>query len=72
MVGQYSFWIYYFSVCHLLGDFLEAVDRDQDKAFKVYQENCETGNFARSCYKCATYTASGQGGQKKDLLKVSF
>ncbi|XP_059483378.1 cytochrome c oxidase assembly factor 7 homolog [Neocloeon triangulifer] len=42
-------------VCHLLGDYLEAVKKDESKARKVYQTNCEDRDFGRSCHKSGTY-----------------
>jgi hypothetical protein len=61
-----------FTVCHLLGDYLEAIDKNYEKAWKVYKDNCDTGNFARSCVKCGDYLAFGKGGQKQDKVKVSI
>lgn len=53
-----------------MGDYLESIDNDPDKAFKIYKENCDTANFAKSCYKCGGYLAVGKGVPKKDQSKV--
>jgi TPR repeat protein len=43
------------AVCHLLGDYLEAIKKDESKARKVYQTNCEDRAFGKSCYKSGLY-----------------
>ncbi|KAF5294358.1 hypothetical protein FQR65_LT10811 [Abscondita terminalis] len=48
-------------VCHLLGDYLEAIDKDFTKASKVYKSNCDDYKFAKSCYKFASYSLLGKG-----------
>jgi len=42
-------------VCHLLGDYLEAIKKDEDKARKVYVTNCEDRTFGQSCHKSGMY-----------------
>ncbi|CAA9995361.1 unnamed protein product [Nesidiocoris tenuis] len=49
-------------VCHLLGDFLESISKDYQKASKVYRSNCEDYNFGHSCYKIGTYYLTGKAG----------
>jgi len=39
----------------LLGDYLETIENNPDKAAKIYKENCDERNFGRSCYKYAAY-----------------
>ncbi|KAL1130440.1 hypothetical protein AAG570_011688 [Ranatra chinensis] len=51
-------------VCHLLGNYLEAISKDFDKAGKVYKSNCDDYNFAKSCLKTANYMVTGRGGFK--------
>ncbi|KAK5638472.1 hypothetical protein RI129_012767 [Pyrocoelia pectoralis] len=48
-------------VCHLLGDYLEAIDNDYKKASKVYKTNCDEYKYPKSCYKYATYALLGKG-----------
>ncbi|CAG0917526.1 unnamed protein product [Notodromas monacha] len=52
-------------VCHLLGDYFEAVSRDFEKAAKIYRTNCDDYKFARSCHKYGNYGFLGRGGVKK-------
>uniref|UniRef100_R4G3T6 Cytochrome c oxidase assembly factor 7 n=1 Tax=Rhodnius prolixus TaxID=13249 RepID=R4G3T6_RHOPR len=58
-------------VCHLLGDYLEAISKDFHKAAKVYKSNCEDFNYSKSCYKIGNYHMAGKGGvvqsQEKSL-----
>lgn len=56
-----------FIVCHLLGDFLEAIKKDYKKARKIYKTNCEDHKYAKSCFKYGTYVALGKGGEKADM-----
>lgn len=58
-------------VCHLLGDYLEAIKKNYEKSFKVYQNNCDESNFAKSCIKAGDYFVKGKGGVKEDKIKVS-
>lgn len=56
----------FISVCHLLGDYLEAVKKDYEKARKVYKSNCDDYKFAKSCFKFGTYALLGKAGLKED------
>ncbi|XP_021949176.1 cytochrome c oxidase assembly factor 7 homolog [Folsomia candida] len=60
-------------VCHLLGDFMEAVKKDWAKAARVYKVNCEDYNYGHSCYKLGNYTFMGKGEVKIDhALAVTY
>jgi cytochrome c oxidase assembly factor 7 len=48
----------------LLGDFLEAIKKDFEKASKVYRSNCDDYNYANSCFKFGEYTFLGKGDPK--------
>lgn len=50
-----------FVVCHLLGDYLEAIKKDFEKASKVYRSNCDDYNYGHSCLKYGNYTFLGKG-----------
>ncbi|XP_055388840.1 cytochrome c oxidase assembly factor 7 homolog [Condylostylus longicornis] len=55
-------------VCHLLGDYLEGIKKDFEKASKVYKSNCDDYGYAKSCYKYGNYSFLGKGksGSKGD------
>ncbi|XP_024887146.1 cytochrome c oxidase assembly factor 7 homolog [Temnothorax curvispinosus] len=53
-------------VCHLLGDYYEAVNADMAKAASLYKTTCDQYNYARSCAKFGDFKAIGKGC-KKDL-----
>ncbi|XP_030037748.1 cytochrome c oxidase assembly factor 7 homolog [Manduca sexta] len=53
-------------VCHLLGDYLEAIKKDFNKAAKVFKSNCLDYNFGKSCLKIGNYTLVGKGNEKGD------
>jgi len=42
-------------ICQLLGDYLETIENNPDKAAKIFKDNCDEHNFGRSCYKYASY-----------------
>ncbi|XP_071449769.1 cytochrome c oxidase assembly factor 7 homolog [Hetaerina americana] len=71
---EYRFGCYHerkIDVCHLLGDYLEAIKKDYQKAAKVYKANCDGQKYAKSCYKYATYSYLGKGKVPKDQ-KTAF
>lgn len=49
------------SACHLLGDYLESIKKDFEKASKVYRSNCDDYGYARSCLKYGNYSFLGKG-----------
>ncbi|XP_026748497.2 cytochrome c oxidase assembly factor 7 homolog [Galleria mellonella] len=51
-------------VCHLLGDYLEAIKKDFEKAAKVFKSNCLDYNFGKSCLKYGNYALVGRGNIK--------
>lgn len=53
-------------VCHLLGDYLEAIKKDFDKAAKVFKSNCVDYKFGKSCLKIGNYCLLGRGKDKSD------
>ncbi|XP_063547614.1 cytochrome c oxidase assembly factor 7 homolog [Cydia strobilella] len=53
-------------VCHLLGDYLEAIKKDFEKAAKVYKSNCVDYKFGKSCLKYGNYCLVGRGKEKGD------
>lgn len=53
-------------VCHLLGDYLEAIKKDFEKAGKVFKSNCEDYNYGKSCLKYGNYVLIGRGKDKPD------
>lgn len=48
-------------MCHLLGDYLETIHRDYEKARKVYQSTCDDYGYAKSCLKYGNYAFVGRG-----------
>lgn len=50
-----------FLVCHLLGDYLESIKKDFEKASKVYRSNCDDYGYSRSCLKFGNYSFLGKG-----------
>ncbi|CAO1439482.1 unnamed protein product [Diamesa tonsa] len=48
-------------VCHLLGDYLESIKKDFDKASKVYRSNCDDYGYGKSCLKFGNYSFLGKG-----------
>ncbi|XP_028158883.1 cytochrome c oxidase assembly factor 7 homolog isoform X2 [Ostrinia furnacalis] len=57
-------------VCHLLGDYLEAIKKDFEKAAKVYKSNCLDYKYGKSCLKFGNYTLVGRGREKGDAAEA--
>ncbi|XP_058064313.1 cytochrome c oxidase assembly factor 7 homolog [Anopheles bellator] len=59
-------------VCHLLGDYLEGIRKDFEKAAKVYRSNCDDYNYGKSCLKYGNYSFLGKGraSEKGDPAKA--
>lgn len=55
-----------FPVCHLLGDYLEGVKKDFEKASKVYRSTCDDYGYSKSCLKYGKYAILGKGGNGQD------
>lgn len=53
-------------VCHLLGDYLEGVKKDFEKASKVYRSTCDDYGYSKSCLKYGKYAILGKGGNGAD------
>ncbi|XP_012267497.2 cytochrome c oxidase assembly factor 7 homolog [Athalia rosae] len=52
-------------VCHLLGDFLESINKDFKGAAQTYKENCDERKYALSCRKYGNYAFIGKGLDKE-------
>ena len=61
-------------VCHLLGDYMEGIKKDFEKASKVYRSNCDDYGYAKSCLKFGNYSFLGKGrattNEKGDSLQA--
>ncbi|XP_055337713.1 cytochrome c oxidase assembly factor 7 homolog [Paramacrobiotus metropolitanus] len=58
--------------CHRLGEFLEAVRNDYEKAAVVFQQNCDANNFTKSCFKFANYKIVGRGCTSDRQLALQY
>jgi len=54
-------------VCHLLGDYMESISKDFQKAGRIYRTNCDDYQYGRSCYKAGHYYFAGKGGLDKSI-----
>ncbi|XP_050668521.1 cytochrome c oxidase assembly factor 7 homolog [Leptidea sinapis] len=57
-------------VCHLLGDYLEAIKKDFSKAGKVFKNNCLEYKYGKSCLKIGNYNLIGKGLDKSDTQEA--
>jgi len=48
--------------CQLLAEYMERIKMDFEKAFKIYQVNCDTNSFPNSCGKAGYYLCTGDAG----------
>ena len=42
---------------------MERIKMDFEKAFKIYQVNCDTNSFPNSCGKAGYYLCTGDAGE---------
>ena len=56
----------YFSseACDLLGNFMEQINQDYHKAFKIYQTACDEYKFGHSCQRVGSYLFAGKAVEK--------
>ncbi len=54
--------------CHLLGDFMESINKDFERAFQIYKTNCLDYDHSHSCAKVAGYKSKGRAC-KKDWVR---
>lgn len=47
--------------CHLLGEYMSKIQDDVKRAAKVFKDNCDKNNFARSCTQFGTNLFHGRG-----------
>lgn len=50
--------------CHRLADFHEAFKKDFEKAFTVFETNCNDNKFGHSCFKAGNYSMIGRACEK--------
>uniref|UniRef100_A0A915CSS2 Uncharacterized protein n=1 Tax=Ditylenchus dipsaci TaxID=166011 RepID=A0A915CSS2_9BILA len=46
--------------CYLLGEYMEAVERNYKESLKLFKENCEERQDGKSCFKYASYLRAGR------------
>ena len=46
--------------CHLLGEYMEAIEQNFVKSFELFRDNCELRKYPKSCYKYAMYLLNGK------------
>ncbi|KAG7200739.1 hypothetical protein KM043_001288 [Ampulex compressa] len=59
-------------VCHLLGDFTEAIKKDFKKAAAIYKMNCDDYNYGRSCGKYGAFSVIGKGCQQDQAVAYKY
>lgn len=64
---EYRFGCYYEKdgkACDLLGNFMEQINQDYHKAFKIYQTACDEYKFGHSCQRVGSYLFAGKATEK--------
>ncbi|XP_014477899.1 PREDICTED: uncharacterized protein LOC106746160 [Dinoponera quadriceps] len=59
-------------VCHLLGDYYEAINEDIKKAASLFKMNCDNYNYGRSCAKYGDFLAVGKGCKQNVPLAYEY
>ncbi|RWS15458.1 Sel1 repeat-containing protein 1-like protein [Dinothrombium tinctorium] len=47
--------------CHLLADYLDTIEREYEKAARIYKQNCFENNYAHSCFSYGKALFYGRG-----------
>jgi len=47
-------------VCHLLGDYYEAINMQPERAAAMYKSTCDKYDYGRSCAKFGDFKAVGE------------
>lgn len=54
-------------VCHLLGDYLQSIEKAYKKALNVFKSNCDDAKFGLSCDAFGRMAFRGQGMEGPDI-----
>lgn len=54
------FFFFVILACHLLGDYLESVEKKSEQASELYKKNCDENNYGHSCRKYGAYLIKGE------------
>uniref|UniRef100_A0A8D8WP42 Cytochrome c oxidase assembly factor 7 homolog n=2 Tax=Cacopsylla melanoneura TaxID=428564 RepID=A0A8D8WP42_9HEMI len=57
--------------CHLLGDYLDAIQKDMEKAMKVYKANCDDAAYPRSCFQYGRLLMRDKNITEQEKLDVA-
>ena len=60
------------TACHLLGDYMESINKDFNKALKIYQTNCNEYLHGHSCHKAGGYYFAGRGCHRDVVIVIRF
>lgn len=53
-----------------MGDYLEAVKKDFEKAGKVFKNNCDEYHYAKSCHKFGNFSLLGRGQGRENFQEA--
>lgn len=62
----------HYSACHQLGEFYQAVERDNEKAKAIFKANCEDRDYAQSCFSLGIIHLTNKGTLVTLCTKVQF
>jgi len=54
------------AACHSVGDFLNVVMNDHNRAFQTFTYNCDVNNFPSSCFNLGRLYSAGKGVTQSD------
>uniref|UniRef100_A0A914PUQ7 Uncharacterized protein n=1 Tax=Panagrolaimus davidi TaxID=227884 RepID=A0A914PUQ7_9BILA len=46
--------------CHLLGEYMEAIEQNFKKSYELFRDNCEIRKYPKSCFKYSMYLLNGK------------
>ena len=70
-VVQLNYTKHFSLACDLLGSYMDQINQDPQKAFKIYQAACDEYKFGRSCSKVGSYYFAGKV-VNRDLVRMAI
>lgn len=58
--------------CHLLAEYMEALEQNFKGAYTLFKQNCEERKYPKSCYKYGMYLLAGKGSALITATKQLF
>uniref|UniRef100_A0A7S1UIG9 Beta-lactamase n=1 Tax=Phaeomonas parva TaxID=124430 RepID=A0A7S1UIG9_9STRA len=58
--------------CQSAGEFFAVVKTDHERAARIFQRNCDEGNYGSSCFSMARFHITGKGAEQDDAKAFAY